>query len=106
MENTKWGNILAEANINAFSVQCIKTLDFTHFAGDTSKDYQVVKILDNNTFEELLSIANHSFSYGNEQGLYETWSKEQRALGEEPDGYLTEQQVIEKIQKLKGKQND
>ncbi|MGL4705626.1 MAG: hypothetical protein ACRCVO_05470 [Enterococcus faecalis] len=106
MNNKKWGNILEEANVNGFSVQCIKTLDFTNFAEDTSKDYSVIKILDNNTFEELLSIANHSFSYGHEQGLYETWSKEQRENGEEPDGYLTEQQVIEQIQKLKGKQND
>ncbi len=106
MKNKKWGNILEEAGKNGFSVQCIRTLDFTHLVGDTSEDYQVIKILDNDTFEELLSIANHSFSYGNEQGLYETWSKEQRANGEDPTGFLTEQEVITQIQNLKGKQND
>ncbi|MGL5548136.1 MAG: hypothetical protein ACRC17_00665 [Culicoidibacterales bacterium] len=102
MNNQKWGNILEEANKNGFSVQCINTLDFND---QKSQVCVVVKILDNDTLEELLSIANHAFSYGNEQGLYESWSKEQRDNDEDPTGYLTEQQVITQIQNLKGNKN-
>lgn len=99
VNDSKFKNILIEAEKSGFSVQCIRSLDFTDFIGH-QKDFEVVKILANDDSEELLSIACHSFSHGGNNDLFEAWSKEQRSQGEEPDGFLSERQVIRKIQKL------
>lgn len=85
----------------------MQTITFTGKPGEfdlSEPEYGVVKILDNNTLKETLSIACHSFSYGGNEGLFETWSKEQQENDEDPTGYLTEERVIEQIQCLKRKQ--
>lgn len=103
MGSSKWKKITEAISQQGFSIQRLEVPIFEVTPGviDFKNEIGIVKVLDNETLGELLSIANHSFSHGNEQGLYETWSKEQREKGEDPTGYLSEQEVIAQIQKLK-----